>query len=117
MTSSAFLRRELAVATRSLMIAFRINRKVTRLRNGNSADAAQPSALECRESIESRTAEYLAALTRYRVALEDVLARKPEPIAARMGPGGRKATRLHGYEVRWPVSYNSALGRKEATAG
>lgn len=111
MISSTFLRRELAVASRRLTIAFRINRRLMRLRAENS-DVALPSALECRQLIENRTAEYLAVLTRYRITMEGALLRGRKPIAARMGSHSRNRRRLlHGLGVRWPASYNSALTR------
>jgi len=92
MTSSAFLRRELAAAGRRLIVALRLDRSLTKVRAGNSPDVALPSALECRQLIENRTAEYLAVLTQYRVALEEALPPKPEPIVPLTGARGRNTT-------------------------
>jgi len=116
MTSSAFLRREVAVAGRRLMAALRLDRKLTRLRKENSAGIALPSASDCRQLIEDRTAEYLAVLTRFRVALEQALPRKSERITPLTGAHSRNPTRLH-CGVRRAARSHYALARRKQRHG
>jgi hypothetical protein len=102
------LRRELALTSRRLLIAVRLHRRLARLGTEDSADDSLPSALECLRLIENRTAEYLAVLTRYRVALEKALPRRPGPMAPRMGASSRTGTGPHACEVRRPARQSNA---------
>jgi hypothetical protein len=112
MTSLA-LRRELALATRRLMTALRVNREVTKAPTGESKDDCLPAALESLRIIEDRTAKYLQVLTRYRASLEDDLERRPKQtgprqFASRIGQKHRPC------EVRRAVRRSSSdpAGRK-----
>jgi len=114
MMSSTFLRREVAVAGRRLMVAIRLNRRLRMLSTVESGDVALPEALQCRQLVENRTTEYLAVLTRYRVALERALPRRTEPLVPRMGARGRNT---RGCGVRGLASSNSALSRRKHRLG
>jgi hypothetical protein len=70
MRGSALIQRELVVASRRLMIALRLVRRMTGLRAERCAHGALPSAMECRRLIADRSAAYLAVLSRYNTALE-----------------------------------------------
>jgi hypothetical protein len=115
MTSSAFLRQELATTSRRLQIALRLNQKFTKLRTEGSPARSFPSARDCLRLIESRTAEYLEVLTRYRTALEHALPRKTEPIAPR-ATGRRERLHTCGVRRSGALSHAAPPGRNRRHA-
>jgi len=100
MTISTSLKRELADANCRLLVALRLNRRMTKPNTEHSGNDSLPTALECRRLIEDRTEEYLAALTRYRLALEKVIPKRRELVAPRRSASSRHAVGLHAGGVR-----------------
>jgi ribonucleotide reductase alpha subunit len=117
MPDSESLRRELAAARRSLMGVLRLNGRLARLRMAYSSDESLPSAQECRQWIEARSAEYLAALSRYRVFLEKALLLRPEPIGTRRVASRRSPKGLHPFEMRPSLRSNSVSPRRKRRVG
>ena len=107
MASCGFLQRELAVAGQQLMIALRLNRRLTGQLTDHPEDGALPSAEECRQLIESRSAKYVSALSRYREALEKAIHRRTTA-GPRVGARRRNPKRRYAFEVRRPP-YSSSL--------
>jgi hypothetical protein len=70
---SALLRQQLETAGLQLMIDLRLNRRLYRMGPENSENDSTPGAVESRRSIESRTAEYVSLLKRYRESLEEAI--------------------------------------------
>lgn len=120
-----FLQRELAVARQQLLIALRRERSARRLRAEKAGDHAVPAAEECLRLIESRSAEYALALSRYRGGVERVLERarlrslaglQGEP-APGLGLGGGVKRRYSFGARRTAARANSAIPAKKVRRG
>jgi hypothetical protein len=107
------LRRELATARLRLIGALRLDKRLTRLCAADSLREIPATVMESRRWVKDRSAKYVAALSRYRVALEKAIAPLLESAGPSPGAGRRSPRRRYLPKVpRPPVRARSFLPRR-----
>jgi hypothetical protein len=119
MTTPEFLRRQVAIARSRVVKALRFNRRVTGLRAEIPVGAGLPPPEECLQCIEIRTEEYLEALSRYRAAVESVVA---SAVKQRTRPGsqtgpGRNPARRYSFGEASPGPSKAVLSSRKQRRG